>query len=125
MATNPARAAAALAAVAVALGMSACGAAPAREEVPAPGPTAPVSTGAPSGVPETPGPAAEPDAAPTPGALCDPADGDPDCTDSTTDGAFRHVEGFADCVAEFGEDEADGLCTDLDGDGVRGYPDSH
>lgn len=121
MATNPARAAAVLAAVAFALGMSACGASPAREEVPAPAPTAPGPTDAPSGVTETPEPAAEP----TPGALCDPDDGDPDCTDSTTDGEFRHIEGFADCVAQFGAEEEYGVCTDLDGDGVHGYPDSH
>lgn len=62
----------------------------------------------------------------TPGAACDPADGFPDCTDATGahDGRFVYLEGYAQCVADFGSDEAYGLCTDLDGDGRAGYPDS-
>jgi hypothetical protein len=44
------------------------------------------------------------------------------------DETFRHIAGYADCVAEWasaGSDEAHGLCTDLDGDGSSGYGDSH
>jgi len=57
-----------------------------------------------------------------PGDPCDPAAGDPDCTDNTVDGSFRIVEGFAQCVADFDGDT--GICTDLDGDGYAMYPDS-
>lgn len=57
-----------------------------------------------------------------PGALCDPAAGDPDCTDDTVDGSFRIVEGFAQCLADFDGDT--GICSDLNGDGYAGYPDS-
>ncbi|KQY47231.1 hypothetical protein [Cellulomonas sp. Root137] len=60
---------------------------------------------------------------PVPGEPCDPADGSPDCTDATSDGLFRYVEGYADCVAQLpGEEHS--MCTDLDGDGRAGYPDS-
>jgi molecular chaperone DnaK len=59
---------------------------------------------------------------PTPGSPCDPASGNPDCTDATADSTFRIVSGYADCVASVGE--AGGICTDLDGDGQAGYPDS-
>ncbi|KRD44373.1 hypothetical protein ASE38_09600 [Cellulomonas sp. Root930] len=60
---------------------------------------------------------------PVPGEPCDPADGSPDCTDATSDGLFRYVEGYADCVAQLPGEEQ-GMCTDLDGDGRAGYPDS-
>lgn len=59
---------------------------------------------------------------PGPGDPCDPADGDPDCTDQTILGGFRIVEGWADCVAALGPDA--GECHDLDGDGHAGHPDS-
>jgi molecular chaperone DnaK len=59
---------------------------------------------------------------PAPGSPCDPASGLPDCTDASADGTFRIVSGYADCVAAVGEDG--GICTDLDGDGLAGYPDS-
>lgn len=68
-----------------------------------------------------------------PSAAAEPAPGDPceegshpDCTDATgTDGEpFRIVAGYADCVASFGQDEADGLCVDLDGDDHAGYADA-
>lgn len=78
--------------------------------------------------PTTAAPAPDASAAPAPGDPCDPAAGDPDCTDATGDATFRYVEGYADCVAEWssaGQDEAYGLCTDLDGDGTAGYPDTH
>jgi Ethanolamine utilization protein EutJ (predicted chaperonin) len=58
---------------------------------------------------------------PAPGSPCDPAAGDPDCTNESADGTFRIVSGYADCVATLGEG---GLCSDLDGDGVAGFPDS-
>ncbi|MEZ0449028.1 hypothetical protein [Cellulomonas sp. ICMP 17802] len=71
-------------------------------------------------------PAPTPSTSPVPGEPCDPADGSPDCTDATgaDDGTFRYIEGYADCVADLGAAEAHGLCTDLDGDGRAGYPDS-
>jgi molecular chaperone DnaK len=58
---------------------------------------------------------------PAPGSPCDPASGNPDCTDDSADGAFRIVSGYADCVAAVGDT---GICSDLDGDGQAGYPDS-
>lgn len=76
-----------------------------------------------------PTPTLSPTPAPTlaPGELCDPADGSPDCTDATgeVEGPFRYIVGYADCVEDFGPEHAYGLCTDLDGDGYAGYPDSH
>jgi hypothetical protein len=65
-------------------------------------------------------PATEP--TPGPGSPCNPADGNPDCTDASGDGSFRIVSGYADCIAAAGE--TSGICTDLDGDGQAGYPDS-
>ena len=59
-----------------------------------------------------------------PGEPCDPADGSPDCTDATADAQYRYIEGYADCVADCTGRRAYGLCTDLDGDGHAGYPDS-
>jgi Ethanolamine utilization protein EutJ (predicted chaperonin) len=59
---------------------------------------------------------------PGPGSPCNPADGNPDCTDASADGSFRIVSGYADCIAAAGA--ASGICTDLDGDGQAGYPDS-
>lgn len=61
-----------------------------------------------------------------PGEPCDPADGSPDCTDATgiEGGGYRYIEGYADCVATFGGEEAYGICFDLEGDGYAGYPDS-
>ena len=46
----------------------------------------------------------------------------PDCIDPDQDGRYEYLKGGADCVRDFGEDS--GLCSDLDGDGVAGYPDS-
>ncbi|HEX6166516.1 MAG TPA: hypothetical protein VFZ30_07005 [Acidimicrobiales bacterium] len=59
---------------------------------------------------------------PVPGSRCDPADSNPNDTDATADSTFRIVSGYADCVASVGE--PGGICTDLDGDGQAGYPDS-
>jgi len=89
--------------------------------VPTPTPTRP--TPSPTGT-STPSPSPSPTL--EPGDPCDPADGSPDCTDATgtDDGEFRYVEGYAQCVADLGSDEAYGLCTDLDGDGRAGYADS-
>ncbi|AEE45136.1 hypothetical protein [Cellulomonas fimi] len=87
---------------------------------------APAASPTPTPTASTPAePAPAPSATVRPGDPCDPAAGDPDCTDATVDGTFRHVEGYADCVASFGDDEAYGLCQDLDGDGEAMYPDSH
>ena len=102
---------------------------------PAPAPTASPTTAptASTSVTSVPTPSATPTAdtssGPTPRTLlpgdsCDPADGSPDCTDATADSEFRYIEGYAECVASFSTDESYGLCTDLDGDGYAGYPDS-
>ena len=85
-------------------------------------PAAPATTTPPAPAPAPSATAAPP--TPAPGEPCDPADGSPDCTNATGDGAFRYVEGYADCVATFGPEEAYSLCTDLEGDGRAGYPDS-
>ena len=90
------------------------------------------ATAVPSPTGPTPSPTGTSTLSPSPspplaaGDPCDPADRSPDCTDATgiEGGGFRYVEGYADCVATFGAEEADGLCFDLDGDGVAGYPDS-
>lgn len=118
---------------AVVLVLGACTAPPAPPEPsasPAPS-TAPLPTSSAHAPTVTPVPAAtpastSPSPTPSPGEPCDPADGSPDCTDATgmEGGGFRYVEGYADCLATFGAEEADGLCFDLDGDGVAGYPDS-
>lgn len=111
-----------------ALVLSACTSAPVPDDSPAPSspspsrsstaPVEPTSSATPDASPPTP--------APQPGDPCDPANGSPDCTDATgaEDGQFRYVEGYADCVATFGAEQAYGLCTDLDGDGIAGYPDA-
>ncbi|WP_456787494.1 hypothetical protein [Cellulomonas sp. P5_C5] len=92
---------------------------------PGPGPTPTTPPGSASSAPPVTR-AASPSTAsmPLPGDPCDPADGSPDCTDATADSEFRYIEGYAACVASFTTDERYGLCTDLDGDGLAGYPDS-
>jgi len=93
--------------------------------IPTMGPAPVVTTPAPSPTtapPPTPG--VPTPAVPAPGQPCDPADGSPDCTDASVDGTFRQITGYADCVKALGQDEAHGMCTDLDGDGKSGYPDS-
>ncbi|MDQ0375335.1 hypothetical protein [Cellulomonas humilata] len=121
--------------VALALALAAC---TPSSPAPDPSPSTPPVTSAPSPSPSTPPVTSAPSPTPTtdpspdtadpllPGDPCDPAAGSPDCTDATgMDGSgYRYVEGYADCVARFGADEAYGLCTDLDGDGRAGYPDS-
>lgn len=109
-----------------ALVLSACTATPEPDDSPAPSPPSPApSSTAPVDPASTSTPATSPPTpALRPGDPCDPADGSPDCTDATADGQFRYVEGYADCVATFGEEQAYGLCTDLDGDGIAGYPDA-
>lgn len=87
-----------------------------------------VSTSEPSAEPQptdTSAPSAEPEPTPTPGQACEPGS-DPNCTDDTgTPGdSYRYVDGYAECLANLGADEAGGLCTDLDGDNVAGYPDA-
>jgi len=120
-------------AAAVVLVLAACTASPAHPEPsgspvpstsPLPTSTATASTPEPAPAPQSSTPTPSP--TPSPGEPCDPADGSPDCTDATgmEGGGFRYVEGYADCVATFGAEEGDGLCFDLDGDGVAGYPDS-
>ena len=46
----------------------------------------------------------------------------PDCIDPDQDGRYEYLKGGAACMKDFGDDS--GLCSDLDGDGVAGYPDS-
>ena len=55
-----------------------------------------------------------------PGQPCTPGSS-PDCIDPLGDGSYVYLLGGADCIAIF---DSDGLCSDLDGDGVAGYPDS-
>lgn len=59
-------------------------------------------------------------AALSPGQPCSPGSS-PDCTDiGSSDGTYRYIEGWSECI----EDIGDG-CHDLDGDGRAGYPDSN
>ena len=97
-------------------GVAQAPATPGGEETPATATSQPQSAATPT-TPPTPT-----TASPGPGSPCDPAGGNPDCTDASVDGTFRIVSGYADCVAALGE--ASGSCTDLDGDGQAGYPDS-
>ncbi len=45
----------------------------------------------------------------------------PDCIDPDGDGQHEYLKEGARCMAALGDS---GLCSDLDGDGVAGYPDS-
>jgi len=92
--------------------------------IPTIGPAPSVTTPPPPTTPAAPTPGVPTPAVPAPGEPCDPADGSPDCTDASVDGTFRQITGYADCVGALGPDEAHGMCTDLDGDGAVGYPDS-
>jgi hypothetical protein len=56
-----------------------------------------------------------------PGDPC-PLGSDPDCIDPEGDGQGMYLIGGADCMAAF--PASPGLCSDLDGDGRAGYPDS-
>jgi hypothetical protein len=55
------------------------------------------------------------------GSACDKGS-HPDCVDPDQDGRYEYLKGGAACMKNLGEDS--GLCSDLDGDGVAGYPDS-
>lgn len=55
------------------------------------------------------------------GSACPPGS-HRDCIDPEEDGQYEYLKGGADCMKEFGDDL--GLCSDLDGDGVAGYPDA-
>lgn len=57
----------------------------------------------------------------TPGQPCTPGS-DRDCVDPDGDGTYQYLIGGADCMA--GIPSAPELCSDLDGDGHAGYPDS-
>ena len=115
--------------VAATLLLAGCPSTPAPDPTATPTPSSPPSTST-STAPEpsatalgstAPNPTAS--RLPVPGEPCDPADGSPDCTDATADGQLRYLEGYADCVTQLPGEEY-GLCTDLDGDGRAGYPDS-
>ena len=56
-----------------------------------------------------------------PGDPCSLEEGSPDCIDPEGDGTGTYLIGGAACIAEL-PDPA--MCTDLDGDGKAGYPDS-
>jgi hypothetical protein len=57
-----------------------------------------------------------------PGDPCSIEEGHPDCIDPDGDGEGTYLIGGADCMAALPDSPE--LCTDLDGDGVAGYPDS-
>jgi hypothetical protein len=69
-------------------------------------------------IPDQPGPAATP---PPYGSPCQKGS-HPDCIDPDHDGRYEYLKGGAACMKDFGE--SSGLCSDLDGDGEAGYPDS-
>jgi hypothetical protein len=79
---------------------------------------APTTSAAPTTAPPAPSTTT---AALRPGDPCE-LGSDPDCIDPDGTGTGTYLEGGADCLAAF--PESPGLCTDLDGDGVAGYPDS-
>jgi hypothetical protein len=54
-----------------------------------------------------------------PGQPCTPGSS-PDCIDPEGDGSYVYLLWGADCMAIFNGP----LCSDLDGDGKAGYPDS-
>jgi hypothetical protein len=53
------------------------------------------------------------------GSACE-AGSHPDCIDPDGDGRYEYLQGGAQCLENLGDS---GLCSDLDGDGVAGYPD--
>jgi hypothetical protein len=53
------------------------------------------------------------------GSACAPGS-HPDCIDPDGDGRYEYLKDGAECMRTLGG----GLCSDLDGDGVAGYPDS-
>lgn len=58
--------------------------------------------------------------APVPGEECEPGSF-VDCVDQYGDEHWRYIEGWSQCVANYGDS---GPCADLDEDGYAGYPDS-
>lgn len=54
------------------------------------------------------------------GSACAPGS-HPDCVDPDGDGQHEYLKGGAECMRNMGDT---GLCSDLDDDGVAGYPDS-
>lgn len=54
------------------------------------------------------------------GSACDKGS-HPDCIDPDGDGRYEYLKNGERCMKEMGDS---GLCSDLDGDGVAGYPDS-
>jgi hypothetical protein len=54
------------------------------------------------------------------GSACAPGS-HPDCIDPDGDGRYEYLKNGADCMRTLGDS---GLCSDLDSDGVAGYPDS-
>ncbi|MFP5370826.1 MAG: hypothetical protein ACLGI3_08775 [Actinomycetes bacterium] len=79
---------------------------------PAPSTTTTVAAGSTSAPPST---------APPYGSPC-PAGSHPDCIDPDGDGGYELLRGGAECIKALGAES--GLCSDLDGDGRAGYPDS-
>ena len=64
---------------------------------------------------------APPSTVPPYGSPCE-AGSHPDCIDPDGDGEHEYLRGGEDCMKAFPVDS--GLCSDLDGDGRAGYPDS-
>lgn len=58
---------------------------------------------------------------PIPGTVCD-LGSDPDCIDPEGDGSGTYLVGGADCMEA--NKASPEMCSDLDEDGVAGYPDS-
>jgi hypothetical protein len=54
------------------------------------------------------------------GSACDKGS-HPDCIDPDGDGEYESLKNGERCMKEMGDS---GLCSDLDGDGTAGYPDS-
>lgn len=101
-----------------ALSTDQCDEPPPSTEPPATTAPAPTTTTAP---PTTQPPDTAPPPTLTPGAPCTLGT-DPDCIDPYGDGTGTYLIGGADCIATF--PDSPGLCSDLDGDGHAGYPDS-
>lgn len=83
--------------------------------------TAAVTTTAPAPTTTAAPATTEPSNALSPGAACSMEEGSPDCIDPDGDGEGTYLIGGAACIAS-APDPA--LCSDLDGDGYAGYPDS-
>ena len=83
--------------------------------------TADVTTTTKAAATTTTDPSVDPETGLKPGDACSLEEGHPDCIDPDGDGEGTYLIAGNDCIAS-APDPA--LCTDLDGDGYAGYPDS-